>query len=314
VIGLRPLGPKGTVVGVRLLGPKFRIVDVTAAPGTTGESPALERALSSVERPPEKKGSGWLAATTLLLLVAIAGLAVLIANTVAGDKVTITIARRTIVPQNEVVLSVLPAESIVVGESDGRILGSTPLTILVPSEVPISVLVIAPGREPQRFTLPDRGHVSTELAPLKSEPCEVDLDVPSGAQLESVIGDTRALGSKYRVPGAMVLRATNIRGAWIVRCPSLGGTEAQKITSTAMMTTPHATISEPTGATVTIDGEKVGIVPLQASISAGFAKFKIELGDSAIERWIPIFTNTELRLPNPKGRAARTAVGDAGVR
>lgn len=208
---------------------------------------------------------------------------------------------RPISPTTEVRLDVSPSEALVVAEDDGTVLGKTPLTFLLPSEPPTAVLIAAKGFEPQRIVLPERGRISSALLPLdKPAPCSIDLRVPDNVRLEGVGGEFEAGGKVYKIPGAIVLRDMRKKGAWLVRCPSLGGTTVQTLATRPPIKRIELNITAPTDGTAYARDEKLGHTPIRLFIEGGFAPVKIELdrGGSA-ERWVPLFTDTSLEMPQP---------------
>lgn len=205
-----------------------------------------------------------------------------------------------IAPHGDVILKSDPDGAVVVSEEDGRILGSTPLRFMVPpGGAPI--LVTAVGYEPQRLVLPDRGRVSAELLELQDKkPCDLTLQVPENAELEGVAA-TVEIDNAHTVPGSAVLRAKNGTGAWIVRCPSYGGAEQQDLPARRGNAPRRLEVLSPSDGVVTIDGKELGKVPQVATVSAKFVNVRVELEPGvAIERWVPVNEDTNIRLPRPK--------------
>ncbi|CAN0592716.1 unnamed protein product, partial [Laminaria digitata] len=61
----------------------------------------------------------------------------------------------------------------------------------------------------------------------------------------------------------------------------------------------------PSNATVFIDDKEVGTTPLKAEVPTGFRKIAVEKLSAAnekTERWVPIFGDTKIRMPRPRGK------------
>jgi hypothetical protein len=315
VIGARPLGPRGTIVGVRMLGPQFRIVS-TAHGGRPNLPPEIFATLSPrsktwthdvsslpLVRPVVEsgsKGSAWWLIPTIMCFILAAALIFMILSDQRMSERKLVIGReRTITPFNVVSLAISPPGALVVGEDDGRILGPEPLELLVPSGAETAVLLHAKGYEPLRLLLPDRGRISAQLTPIPAnQRCEVTVDVPAGMLLEGVGFQIDPTSSKIPLPGAGIVRGTNEHGAWILRCPSLGGAERRRISPMASVSA-RLSVSDPVGAKVSIEGQEAGVAPLQKIMTPGFVKVRIETKDDAEERWVPAFTDIALRMTKP---------------
>lgn len=222
------------------------------------------------------------------------------ATQVAGDPVEYVAT-----PANEVLLQASPASAVVVGEGDGRPLGRTPMRFLVPPGMDAAILVAADGHEPQRVALPVRGRIRTDLVPLdKAAPCEMTLAMKDPMDLEGVAADVRPAGSRHSVPGAAVVRAKGRPGAWLVRCPRLGGTDPQALTRRPPVQVARLSIVGPSNATVYVDDKEIGVTPVAVEVQTGFRKVTVEkLSESSekTERWVPVFGETKVRMPRPRG-------------
>jgi hypothetical protein len=200
----------------------------------------------------------------------------------------------------EVRLDVTPPEAIVVAEESGRILGGPPLTFLLPPGSQTAVLIAAKNFEPQRIVLPDRGQVSTSLLPLEyHDPCDVDLRVPPGVVLEPM-GGTFEVTKMYKIPSALVLRSLNGNGAWLVRCPLFGGSDAQTLPARSPKSRITLSVTEPKDSAVYVDDKNLGAAPVETSTGGGFFKLQVGEGDAAVTRWLPAFEDTDVRLAKPK--------------
>jgi hypothetical protein len=205
-------------------------------------------------------------------------------------------ALRRITDATEVRLDVTPPDALVIAEDDGRILGSAPLVFLVPPGVETAVLVTAKNFEPQRIVLPERGRVSTALLPLEyHDPCDVDLSVPQGVQLEGVGGELQA-GTKAKIPSALIVRALPNEGAWLVRCPELGGASAQVLARHSAKRRVTLSITDPKDTPVYLQGVKIGMAPVETATTSRFMALRIGDGDAAIDRWVPVFADTDVRI------------------
>jgi hypothetical protein len=209
---------------------------------------------------------------------------------------------REITPLGDVSLETIPRDAIVVTEDDGRILGPAPLGFLVPAKTAIPVLITAKGFEPQRLLLPARGRVNVALLPLQetATPCEVELRIPPNVTLEAVGNPAAQLGPRSKIPGAVLARGVDGGGAWILLCPDLGGSLTQILPERIAPKSTTIDLLEPSPGVAYVEGEHIGKIPVKKTISSGFKVVRIELDGMSLERWVPIFTDTILRMPVPK--------------
>ena len=207
-------------------------------------------------------------------------------------------------PAGEVVLDASPPDTLVVSEEDGRILGKTPLRFLLPAGGQIAVLLAAEGHEPQRLLLPERGRISSDLVKLESmEACEVEIAVPRAETLEAVGAQVTASRGRYTIPGAALLRSAHGYGAWLVRCPILGGAPQQALPERPPSSQVDLHVAGPVDTTLYLDGEEVGVVPFQETVASHFSELRVELpSGEAVTRWVPLFENTRLEMPRPRKR------------
>lgn len=238
----------------------------------------------------------------LFAIVGLALLAIAVAVAVLFPELITSVSIESDTPfsvisaDNEVVVDADPPGAEIVGEIDGRVLGTAPVRILVPRRQPTAVLVGAPGYAPQRLLLPDRGRVSTTLERIDPDAsCEVVPDIPSGAQLEGIAA-TIGVGARVRVPGAAIVRAKNVRGAWILRCPSMGGPQAPALDRRRQFTSVNLDITEPEGMAVRIDDQPAGVVPISVEIQRGFVEVNFDVGGRSQKRWVAAMTDIALRL------------------
>ena len=212
---------------------------------------------------------------------------------------------QTIHPAGEILLQASPAEAIVISESDGQILGKTPMRFLVPQGRDYAVLIAAPGHEPTRLLLPQRGRLRTDLVPLDERPpCRVKLRTPTEETLEGVSADVK-FDDLYTISSAAVLRSPSGAGAWLVRCPVLGGQPVTTLPPRPAPVTHRLSVLSPSGATISIDGEARGKVPFREDVKARFVRVKAEtLRSGAAERWVPVFAPTRMKMPTPRSAQA----------
>lgn len=238
------------------------------------------------------------------MIAAVSGLLTLIALKVIPrfrEKPRIELVRE-ITPIGDVSLETIPRDAIVVTEDDGRILGQAPLGFLVPAKTAIPVLITAKGYEPQRLLLPARGRVNVALLPLQENatPCEIDLRIPPNVELEAIGNSAAQLGPRAKIPGAVLVRGIDGGGAWIILCPELGGALSQTLPEHIAPKSSTIDLLEPSPAIAYVEGEHIGKIPVKKTITSGFKMVRIELDGANLERWVPIFTDTILRMPPPK--------------
>lgn len=191
---------------------------------------------------------------------------------------------------NRVRVEAKPAGTVVVSERDGRILGPTPLSLVVPPGHDFKVLVAAAKHEPQRLVLPDRGTISTRLAklPPDASTCAIDLPPEDVERFEGVGADL-AWGDRLAVRGAAVVRVRDgraERGAWLVRCPNFGGGDRVELVRPAPETV-TIELTAPVGVEVSIDGNRVGTIPLTYESDRAFGNVVFEEGERRTQVWIP---------------------------
>lgn len=213
---------------------------------------------------------------------------------------------------NEVTIDAQPAGTTVVSEADGRVLGQTPLRFVVPPAADASVLLVRAGHDPQRLVLPDRGGIVAILTPIAGRGCEVPLEVPPGVRLEGV-GVAIGSGPSYSIPGAAVVRAVGgeVVGARIVRCPEAPRDAAVRLRFDAPSPGIDVRITHPAGATASIEGTEVGVVPASRVVTAAFARVRVAgpSGD-VVERWVPSRSDVEVQVPAAAAPPAQPTAAD----
>ncbi|MCK6551603.1 hypothetical protein L6R52_37570, partial [Myxococcota bacterium] len=206
-------------------------------------------------------------------------------------------------PASEVVLLISPSEAIVVGEQDGRILGTSPLTFLVPPGVETALLVTAPDREPQRVVLPDRGTASVTLQ-RPATTCAAEVTPPPGVTIERVDTPATATATSavMQVQGAAIVRAkSGGAGAWLVACAAGGGRVTAKLAAYAKHEDLRIHIAEPSNMLFFADGRLGGPTPSSTNVEPGFTSVRIQTVEGpAIERWVPVFNSVVLKMPVPE--------------
>ncbi len=206
-------------------------------------------------------------------------------------------------PTNELVLESDPPGATVIAESDGAILGKTPLSFLVPRGNQASVFLALPDHEPIKMTLPERGAVRARLMSLDVSPCRVDLTALGGAKLEGVGFELGPSGSA--IPGAGIVRAAEgpSHGAYLVTCPSLGGKESRVLEFAPPRAQATVRITAPAGAGAYLDGDPIGKVPTVAKAKRSFARIRVDSASGmSEERLVPTDRDLEVRMPTPKPR------------
>lgn len=214
-------------------------------------------------------------------------------------------------PAHEVVVDASPADAVVVSERDGRILGPVPQRFLVPHGTAPVVLIAAPGHEPTRLVLPERGRVAANLTPLPSsiDSCALAVAAEDQALYEGVAARIER-GSRLVVRGAAVVRAKTGAGAWLVRCPKLGGSGMVALEQDPVPEVLVQVIA-PADAEVSIDGGRLGLVPVEARVRGAFVEVQITTREGErISRWVPTLAPTEVQMPSTSGPTALLGLGN----
>lgn len=279
-------------------GPQRRLSEATLIDGK-GAGP-LSPEMSALARNAAVKRSAMVASAALLL-----GVVLGVAHLAQPGPLLAS-------PAHEVVVDASPADAVVVSERDGRILGPVPQRFLVPPGTEPVVLIAAPGHEPARLVLPERGRVAANLTPLPAvvDKCALAVSEEDHHAYEGVAAQIDA-GSRLVVRGAAVVRARTGAGAWLVRCPKLGGTGMLALERDPV---PEVAVSVvgPTGGDVSIDGGRLGRVPVEARVRGAFVEVQVttESGER-ISRWVPTLAPTEIQLPSSSGPTALLGLGEA---
>ena len=209
-----------------------------------------------------------------------------------------------------VTLEVSPPSAVVTSEVDGRVLGRGPLRFAVAPGAELPVLVAADGFEPQRIVLPDRGLIATTLAPLPADARLCTVRFSGAAPALEVLGSGNADAGALELRGAVVVRAqagARAGGAWLVRCPELGGAPEVQLSS-APPRSASLRFEAPAGARVFADGRELGPLPATHTTRQAFTEVRLELPGGASQRyWVSSRGDARVSLPGlPAGAAARS--------
>ncbi len=211
---------------------------------------------------------------------------------------------------NEVTLDAQPSGTTVISEADGRVLGTTPMRFVVPQAADAAVILARPGFEPQRLVLPDRGGIVAVLTPVATAGCELVVEAQPEGGLEGVGAGSGEIGRgpRYTIPGAAVVRSKSAGavGARIVRCPEAPREAPVRLRFGAAHQPATVRITHPAGATASIDGTEVGVVPAARAVASAFARVRITDASGAVtERWIPSRADVEVQMPTPATAVTR---------
>ncbi len=207
-------------------------------------------------------------------------------------------------PPRDVTVKVQPENASVFSAEDGTFLGAGATRILVGSEPP-SVAVSAPGFVPVEVDLPRRGTLSVELLPSDDESqCSVRVRPPKGVTVEptdesAVAVEKGRRWTTWEFRGAALFVATQGRGAWVVACPEPGAEAKAKLDRRSTPRDVELEITWPTQGEIFIDGEPQGNAPMKRMVANRFVKVRAETPDGAVERWLPVFSDTRAELPEP---------------
>ena len=224
-------------------------------------------------------------------------------STVSGRRGELEPQIALVTPAYEVLLQASPRNAIVLSETTGRILGTPPIRFLVPQGTAHAVFIAASGHEPQRMVLPLRGRVRTDLVPLAKDlpPCQLRLTTLEGVRLEAVAAPVQ-FGPLTSVFGAAVVRSNRGDGAWLVRCPRLGGSRRQLLAPHGRAPTARLEVSGPQDAKIIVDNQPPEPAPLERVVPTGFRKLQVAQGGAKAIRFVPVFTETTVRMPKPRPR------------
>lgn len=214
-------------------------------------------------------------------------------------------------PAHEVVVDASPADAVVVSERDGRVLGPVPQRFLIPQGTAPVVLIAAPGHEPTRLVLPERGRVAANLTPLPAtiDSCALAVSTKDQALYEGVAARIERDG-RLVVRGAAVVRAKTGAGAWLVRCPKLGGSGMVALEQDPVPEVLVQVIA-PAAAEVSIDGGRLGTTPVEARVRGAFVEVQITTAEGErISRWVPTLAPTEVQMPSTSGPTALLGLGN----
>jgi hypothetical protein len=198
----------------------------------------------------------------------------------------------------EIVLRANPPNAVVVGETDGRILGQAPLRFLLAQRSEVAVIVASPGRDPRRVALGGAGEITVDLSPLPSTDanCSVPFEGVRAADLGGVIGNMNVADGKLEFAGASVVRTkpgSKQSGAWIVRC---GSDETIRLEPRPIAPA-ELKITKPESAVAYVEGQALGMIPVSLTVPEAFTKIAIDTGRGARGPiWVPVRGPTEVSL------------------
>lgn len=320
--GNRVMGPGGTIAGTSRSGGRPPSVGAplqgfeppSASPMPLHDPASEERFAHPVPSLSPAQPQRLILTLIALVLLAVAAAAVVTILTptkdviqaapeVATPGVSSEIKSAKVTPWNDVLLEALPASAQIVAVQDGRLLGPSPVRVLVPANVEVAVLITAPGYEPVQLVLPTRGRVTVHLTSTGGVlDCPVQIQAPGTQPLEVVGLDLQPKPSGYAIPGAVVMRSVEGHGAWLVRCATYGGQKRHHFVS--RLSGPNGAVDlevkTPVGASLTIEDKPASQIPGGQRISRGFVQVEASLSpDQKVARWIPAFQDTVIELPRP---------------
>ena len=206
-------------------------------------------------------------------------------------------------------LSSAPIGAEVIAEDDGRLLGKTPMAIMVPADTPpMAVLVYAVGRVPMRVALPDNGALSVVLPPVPQSSCMVPVSTSSDVVLEEHRG-SQVIPGMVSVAGAAIFRRFGegpVSGARIVACPATGTNEPVELSFSPAQSR-RLRVSAPTGVTVQLEGRMLESLPAEVHTEHAFVEMRVEDPQGRrLVRWVGLGDDTDVRLPAPSTVEGRT--------
>ncbi len=203
---------------------------------------------------------------------------------------------------NEVLLEADPAGLVLaISEKDGMTLGRPPLRFLMPRNTEANLLLAAPGFIPQRVNLPLKGSVKVKLKPMPKKPerCSITPPKEDKRTFQAVGYRAKITEEKIVVEGAAIIRAfPEGLGAWLIVCPSLGGT-GQVNLDYAVPTHHDVYVTMPEAALAHAGERPIGRVPTGFSTQSSFAQIHLKtVQGHYLTRWVPIPDNIEIQLPS----------------
>lgn len=217
-----------------------------------------------------------------------------------------------VTPANDVLVEATPAgEVLVIAEADGRTLGFAPLRILVPAGPEVAVFLAAPGRTPQRVVLPTSGAVKTHLEPaLPADPsCVAEVAIAGTWQYQTVPGDETSKDGRLQIRGSALVRVVpEGYGAWIVKCPSQGGT-IQVGLERRFPPVVDIRAQAPRGALLHVDERPLGSIPIRWTQARAFSMLRVRtVTGEYTARWVAIPGSLGVDMPIDDSRAAPLTV------
>ena len=194
--------------------------------------------------------------------------------------------------QNEVLLEARPAgQVIVLAERDGIFLGHTPMRFLISQDdkSETTVLLVAQNHIPKRVKLPNYGRSihHLERIPSDTKPCHIKTP-PSRKLYQAIYGEKSNTHGELKINGAAVVRTMpEGSGAWIVKCPSLGGQQHESLMPKPRQLTEFQVVA-PKNAWLYVDNQLTGRVPQFWQQFASFAKIQLQTSAKKfVTRYVP---------------------------
>ena len=118
---------------------------------------------------------------------------------------------------------------------------------------------------------------------------------------ESIASAIQETASGFQIPGSGVIRAVGEqRGAWLLRCPALNAEGVLTLAGRQAEKEIELRVSNPTDMEVWIDGQVAGTSPLRKRVFSVFKQVRIKSAKGeTVERWVPLFSDTEIDFPYP---------------
>lgn len=245
------------------------------------------------------------------LAIAVGALVGIVAVFGGSSKPAVQSAARALIrPDNQLELSSDPPGAEVIAEADGRLLGRTPVRMMVPSQTEVAVLVDAPERVPVRVVLPEHGALRVALPKAPAEYCEVQVETQPGVRLDEHRGTQSVPGTVAVAAGAVFRRQGAGRrvGARLVRCHSQADGRTDRLRIELEPARVYSLwLTGPAGLRATVDGRAVGPLPVSVQSEKSFLEVRIE--DPAdptgrrLARWVGLAADTEIVMPSPSEEA-----------
>ena len=234
----------------------------------------------------------WVAGVVVLLVI---GGAIMILRPAPAPSVPLPIM--TVRGDLAVSLTSEPVGAEVIAESDGRLLGRTPMTVMVPTGSQMVVLLDAPDRTPMRIVLPEHGDLHATLPRSSGTGCTVQVETDPGVTLQEHRG-TQSVPGLVSVAQAAIFRregAGRRVGARLVRCPH-DPSEAVAVQLSAGRRR-RVRLNGPAGLVMTLNGVPL-TTPADTHVERAFAELRLEYPDGRRQvRWVGLGADTVVNVP-----------------